>query len=80
MLLQMVQGAAIVTALELLVGLIVNRWLGWNVWDYSDMPGNLWGQVCLPFAVAWFFLSALSVWLENALHRLTAWLAHRQGR
>ena len=80
MLLQMVQGAAIVTALELLVGLIVNRWLGWNVWDYSDMPGNLWGQVCLPFAVAWFFLSALAVWLENALHRLAARLMHRQGR
>ena len=80
MLLQMVQGAAIVTALELLVGLIVNRWLGWDVWDYSDVPLNLWGQVCLPFAVAWFFLSALSVWLENALHRLAARLMHRQGR
>ena len=44
------------------------------------MPGNLWGQVCPQFAVMWFFLSALAVWLENALHRLTAWLAHRQGR
>ena len=50
--LQMLEGAAIVTVLELLVGLVVNRWLGWNVWDYSDMPLNLWGQVCLPFAVA----------------------------
>ena len=72
LLLQMVQGAALVTALELITGLIVNRWLGWGVWDYSDMPLNLWGQVCLPFAVAWFFLSALAVWLENALHRLAA--------
>ena len=80
MLLQMVQGAAIVTALELLVGLIVNRWLGWDVWDYSDMPGNLWGQVCPQFAAAWFFLSALAVWLENALHWLAARLMHRQGR
>lgn len=69
MLLQMVQGAAIVTALELLVGLIVNRWLGWNVWDYSDMPGNLWGQVCPQFAAAWFFLAAVSVWLENLMHK-----------
>lgn len=72
LLLQMVQGAALVTALELITGLIVNRWLGWGVWDYSDMPLNLWGQVCLPFAAAWFFLSALAVWLENALHRLAA--------
>ena len=74
--LQMMEGAMIVTVLELITGLIVNRWLGWNVWDYSDMPLNLWGQVCLPFAVAWFFLSALAVWLENALHRLAARLKH----
>lgn len=78
--LQMVQGAVLVTALELITGLIVNRWLGWNVWDYSDVPLNLWGQVCPQFAVAWFFLSALAVWLENALHRLAARLTHRQGR
>ena len=78
--LQMLEGAMIVTVLELLVGLVVNRWLGWNVWDYSDMPLNLWGQVCLQFAVAWFFLSAAAVWLENTLHRLASWFAHRQGR
>ena len=80
MCLQMLEGAVIVTVLELLVGLVVNRWLGWNVWDYSDMPLNLWGQVCLQFTVAWFFLSAAAVWLENALHRLASWLAHRRGR
>ena len=78
--LQMLQGAVIVTILELLVGLVVNRWLGWGVWDYSDMPLNLWGQVCPQFAVAWFFLSAAAVWMENALHRLAARLAHRRGR
>lgn len=69
MLLQMVQGAAIVTALELLVGLIVNRWLGWDVWDYSDMPGNLWGQVCPQFAAAWLLLSWAAVKLENLMHK-----------
>ena len=67
--LQMVQGAAIVTALELITGLIVNRWLGWNVWDYSDMPGNLWGQVCPQFAAAWLVLSWAAVKLENLMHR-----------
>ena len=67
--LQMVQGAAIVTALELITGLIVNRWLGWNVWDYSDMPGNLWGQVCPQFAAAWLVLSWAAVKLENLMHK-----------
>lgn len=77
---QMLQGAAMVTWLEFLTGMIVNVWLGWNVWDYSDMPGNLMGQVCPQFSVAWFFLSAAAIKLENALHRLAEWLAHRRGR
>lgn len=68
--LQMLQGAAIVTGLELLVGLVVNRWLGWGVWDYSDMPCNLWGQVCPQFLAAWFGLSFVAVKLENLVHWL----------
>lgn len=77
---QMLQGAAMVTWLEFLTGLIVNVWLGWNVWDYSDIPGNLMGQVCPQFSVAWFFLSAAAIKLENALHWLAEWIAHRRGR
>ena len=80
LLLQMVQGAAIVTMLELITGIIVNLHLGWDVWDYSDMPGNFMGQVCPQFAVAWFFLSAAAIKLENALHRVAEWIAHRRGR
>lgn len=80
LLLQMVQGAAIVTMLELITGIIVNLHLGWNVWDYSDMPGNFMGQVCPQFLVAWFFLSAAAIKLENTLHKLAQWIAHRRGR
>ncbi len=77
---QMVQGAAMVTWLEFFTGLIVNVWLGLDVWDYSDMPGNLMGQVCPQFSVAWFFLSAAAIKLENALHKLAEWIARRRGR
>lgn len=70
MLLQMVQGAALITTLELLTGLIVNRWLGMQIWDYSDMPGNLWGQVCPQFIVAWLALAWLAVHAENRMHRV----------
>ena len=80
LLLQMVQGAAIVTMLELITGIIVNMHLGWDVWDYSDMPGNFMGQVCPQFSVAWFFLSVAAIKLENALHWLAEWIAHRRGR
>lgn len=35
---QSVVGACIITGLEFLTGCIVNLWLGWGVWDYSDLP------------------------------------------
>ena len=37
--------------------------------DYSDMPGNLWGQVCPQFAAAWLLLSWAAVKLENLMHK-----------
>ncbi len=49
-------GAMIVTAYEFSVGLIVNVRLGWHVWDYSSLPGNIMGQICPVFTVAWFVL------------------------
>lgn len=49
-------GAAIITVYEFFVGLIVNRWLGWQVWDYSAMPGNVMGQICPAFSAAWLGL------------------------
>ena len=43
-------GAGIITAVELVLGLILNRLLGFNIWDYSTVPFNLFGQVCLPYS------------------------------
>ena len=67
---QAVIGALIVTAAELIVGLIVNVWLGWGVWDYSDMPGNVLGQICPQFSAAWFALSLVAIKAENGIHKL----------
>ena len=63
-------GACLITALELITGLIVNRWLGLNVWDYSDLPMNFLGQICLYYFVLWIPLSAAAVFLEDGLRRL----------
>ena len=65
---QSIIGASFITAAELVTGLIVNRWLGMQIWDYSDMPGNLWGQVCPQFIVAWLALAWLAVHAENRMH------------
>ena len=43
-------GTAFITAAELAVGLVVNRALGWQVWDYSREFGNVLGQICPLFS------------------------------
>ena len=48
--------AFIITTYELCVGLLVNLRLGWAVWDYSDMPCNVLGQICPTFTGIWFLL------------------------
>jgi uncharacterized membrane protein len=46
-----------ITVLEWLCGCIVNLWLKLNVWDYSNMPLQIMGQVCIVFSFFWFLLS-----------------------
>ncbi len=60
-------GAGIITALELVTGLVVNLWLGWGVWDYSRVPFNFLGQICLPFTLAWVILAAAGIVLDDWL-------------
>ena len=49
-------GAAIITAIEFAAGCIVNLWLQMDVWDYSFLPLNLFGQVCLLYTFLWALL------------------------
>ncbi len=58
---QMVIGTFIITALEFITGCIVNLTLHLNVWDYSDMPMNIMGQICLPYMLLWFLLSPVCI-------------------
>ena len=48
--------AGLVTAVELVAGLVLNVWLGLGIWDYSGLPGNLMGQICPQFAAVWWVL------------------------
>lgn len=70
LLLQGVIGAAIITAAELAAGSILNIWHHLGIWDYSQVPFNLWGQICLPFSLLWVVLSVFSVVLDDWLRWL----------
>lgn len=56
-------GAGVITAVEFAFGMVVNVVLGWNVWDYSDKPLNVMGQICPFFSLGWFFISIPAFWL-----------------
>ena len=56
-------GAFVITAIEFAVGIFDNIIMDWNVWDYSDMPLNVLGQICLPFSVLWFLLCVPAFYL-----------------
>ena len=68
--LQMLIGCAVITVLEFITGCVVNLWLGWNVWDYSDLKFNILGQISLFSSIGWYFISLVGITLDD-------WLRYR---
>lgn len=60
-------GTGIVLLAEFIFGCVLNLWLGLGVWDYSDTPFNILGQICLPFAFAWMLLVAVAIVMDDYL-------------
>ncbi len=69
-------GGLAATAVEYLTALFYEFSLGVKFWDYSHLPGNLSGRVCLTFTFFWGVLAlALVYWIhplfQGFLYRLT---------
>lgn len=62
---QMIIGGFTTTVMEFITGCTVNLWLGWDIWDYSDVPYNLMGQICLRSSVLWCFISLIGIILDD---------------
>lgn len=72
-------GGGVATAAEYLMGMFYQRVLGVEFWDYSGLPLNLGGKICLPFSVAWGVLALVLVYLvhpraADLVSRIPAWL------
>ncbi len=88
--LQALCGGLGITLAELLAGVLLNLWLGLGVWDYSALPCNLWGQICLSYSVLWVLLAAFGIvlfdvlrwWLfgEQMPHYCLVWHGKNKGR
>ncbi len=59
------EGTALITGLEFAVGCIVNRMLGWGVWDYSSLPLNIMGQICPQYILLWVPMAALALLISK---------------
>lgn len=62
---QMILSMLIITSLEFITGYIVNIRLHWNVWDYSGLPYNFYGQICLAYSLIWLILSLAIIFLDD---------------
>lgn len=63
-----VAGSGIITAVELLTGLLFNR--DHSVWDYRGMPLHFRGQICLPYTLLWAPVSLGAMALYRGASRL----------
>lgn len=54
-------GSLLITSLEFIIGEMSLRELIQPMWDYSDMPFNYKGIVCLPFSLIWVGLSIIAI-------------------
>lgn len=65
-LVQILSCSTICTLIELIAGLAVNA--DHSIWDYSEIPFNYRGQICLPFFLVWIVICAIFIvvmdWVE----------------
>jgi uncharacterized membrane protein len=62
-------GAGVILLVEFIVGVVCNLFLGLGVWDYSDRPPHLLGQVCLRYALLWVLLSGILAFVVRVYER-----------
>lgn len=65
--LQSLIGTGVILILEFAFGCVLNLLLKLDIWDYSHLPLNILGQVCLPFAFAWYLLTAAAIVADDYL-------------
>ncbi len=65
-----VLGAIVITTLEFVVGCIVNLVFHMNVWNYSRMPLNLSGQICILYSTLWGFLCIPINFIANKIRKV----------
>jgi uncharacterized membrane protein len=69
-------GTGITLCIEFISGMILNVCLKMNIWNYSDLPFNLYGQISLYYAWLWFALMPLCIYVDDVLR----WLLFKEQK
>ena len=64
---QMIRCMIFVTSSEFITGIIVNKFLKWNVWDYGSLQFQLLGQISLLFCFLFFLLCTIGIFAGSFL-------------
>lgn len=72
---QVLRTEIFVLVAEFITGCIVNLWLGWDVWDYSNLPLNILGQTCPQFALLFLPLCIIAIVLDDYIRY---WFFHEE--
>ena len=67
-LLQGICGSLIITFFEFAIGLLSLNNILPVMWDYSTVPLNYKGIICLPFSLIWILLSILAILIADAIN------------
>lgn len=65
LIIQIIRSMIFITSMEFITGIIVNKWLKLNVWDYSRLPLHLFGQICVPFIFIFSILCIFGIILSG---------------
>lgn len=60
-------GTFIILLIEFISGMILNVYFQLGIWDYSNIWGNLYGQICFPYAILWFLLIPFVIYVDDYL-------------
>lgn len=67
-LVQGICGSLLITFIELVIGeMFIHGYLP-AMWDYSNMPLNYKGIICLPFSLIWVFVTIFAIMVADAVN------------
>lgn len=67
-LVQCIIGSCAITGCEFIIGTVCNVFGLPQMWNYSNMPLNINGIICLPFSLLWILVSFVAIIVADAIN------------